>query len=164
MESASTLCTESVEQRPRISARSPASEISDDPILLSSHRRSVQRARNGRFAKQLAVLAIGVSDETDLAGATVTRAACPREAIELLRMADYSLLLVDGDADDKQLWNTVSLIRRHWPGLPWALAREVRSDKEEILVRSLGVTVLGLSAAEIVRGFANRIKSSLTGN
>jgi hypothetical protein len=85
-----------------------------------------------------AVLSIGLAPSREFSGIAMTRAASPREVIEMLRIMEFNLLLVSATAEDSAIWNLMGVIQRHWPELRWVLITDDCSNQEEIMARSLG--------------------------
>jgi hypothetical protein len=84
------------------------------------------------------VLAIGLPADYVIEGIALTHAAKPRDVIEMLRVLDFSLLLVRAGPNETAIWQMLQAVRRYWPKLRWALLAEDCTDAEEILARSLG--------------------------
>jgi hypothetical protein len=107
----------------------------------------------------LSVLAIGLPVDHVIEGIALTHAAKPRDVIEMLRVLDFSLLIVRAGPKDIAIWQMVQVVRRYWPRLRWALLSENCSDQEEILARSLGAASVTADPRVIFELAANRRRS-----
>ena len=109
-----------------------------------------------RRSKRLSVLAIGLPVDHVIEGISLTHAAKPRDVIEMLRVLDFSLLLVRAGPKDTAIWQMVQAVRRYWPQLRWALMTENCTDQEEILARCLGAASVTNDPRVIVELAAHR--------
>lgn len=114
-----------------------------------------------RSIRLKSVLSLGLAPEIEFEGIKLTRAASTREVIEMLRVLDFSLLLVSATAQDVTTWRAIDTIRRYWPGLRWALFTENCSDEEEILARSLGASSVTANPEVIQELASNRRKVAM---
>jgi hypothetical protein len=112
-----------------------------------------------RRSRRLSVLAIGLNGDHLIEGIALTHAAKPRDVIEMLRVLDFSLLLVRAGPKDVAIWQMIQVVRRYWPRLRWALLSENCSDQEEILARSLGAASVTADPQVIVELAGNRRRS-----
>jgi hypothetical protein len=119
-------------------------------------RERVEGMPRPRRFKRLSVLAIGLPVDHVIDGIALTHAARPRDVIEMLRVMDFSLLLVRAGEKDALIWEMVQAVRRYWPGLRWALLAENCTDEEEILARSLGAASVTTDPRVIVELAAHR--------
>ncbi len=106
--------------------------------LVGALERLAKPRRKAGELRQPAVLSIGLAPSRQFTGIAMTRAATPREVIEMLRIMEFNLLLVSATAEDAPIWNLMGVIQRHWPELRWVLITDECSNEEEILARSLG--------------------------
>jgi hypothetical protein len=111
-----------------------------------------------RSTRLRSVLSIGLAPEVEFEGIKLTRAASPRDVIEMLRVLDFSLLLVSASAQDVATWKLIDTVRRYWPQLRWVLLTENCSDEEEILARSLGASSVTANPEVILELASNRRK------
>jgi len=109
-----------------------------------------------RSIRLRSVLSIGLDPEIEFEGIKLTRAASPRDVIEMLRVLDFGLLLVTAGAQDTATWKLVDTVRRYWPHLRWALFTENCSDEEEILARSLGASSVTANPEVVLELASNR--------
>jgi len=109
-----------------------------------------------RATRLRSVLSIGLDPEMEFDGIKLTRAASPRDVIEMLRVLDFGLLLVSARAQDTATWKLVDTVRRYWPHLRWALFTDNCSDEEEILARSLGASSVTANPEVVLELASNR--------
>jgi hypothetical protein len=110
----------------------------------------------GRRPKRLSVLAIGLGVDHVIDGIAITHAAKPRDVIEMLRVLDFTLLIVKAGPEDAAIWQMVQVVRRYWPRLRWALFSDNCSDQDEILARSLGAASVTADQGVILELATNR--------
>lgn len=96
--------------------------------------------------EQASVLTVGLGDQTPIGGlngASYTSVANARQAIEMLRMMRFDLLVTSMTLPDMPVFSFVCKIRTAWPWQKWALVARGLSERDEIVARSMGVmTVL----------------------
>ena len=72
--------------------------------------------------------------------ATLITADGARTAIEMMRMLKFDLLLTGTVLPDMPLLQFVSRVKAAWPWQKWALVAGNLSPREEVIIRTLGVT------------------------
>src|SRR5687768_11885674 len=96
----------------------------------------------GDFQIPPAVLAVclpALAEDDAGDGISLCHAGSGREALELLRVLRFDLVLVGRDLPDGPLWCFVREVQSVWPWQRWALVAPRLSEREEREARMLGV-------------------------
>lgn len=109
------------------------------------------------------VLSVALDDVPEQMGAAAfTSARSARQAIELLRLLRFDLVVVGLRTPDVAAWQFVERMRSGWPGQKWALVAGMLRASEELKARSLGALVVfdeppdWLAIGEVARSIAER--------
>lgn len=89
------------------------------------------------------ILAVCVDESTVKevsGGESFLSANSARQAIDLLRMLRFDLLITGKDLPDMPVFSFVSKVKSAWPWQKWALVSSDLTATEEVIVRTLGVT------------------------
>jgi DNA-binding response OmpR family regulator len=93
--------------------------------------------------EQPSVLAVGALDlplEADAAG--ITHVETGREALEMLRVLRFDLLVTATGLPDMPVWRLVQRVRQVWPWQKWAMVAGQISPRDEMTARTLGVLAI----------------------
>lgn len=89
------------------------------------------------------ILAICVDESTAAEvseGQSYFPATSARQAIDLLRMLKFDLVITGMELPDMPVFRLVSKIKTAWPWQKWALVANELTPQDEVIVRTLGVT------------------------
>jgi DNA-binding NarL/FixJ family response regulator len=90
----------------------------------------------------VSILAVCVDESTVKSvsgGQSFLSASSARQAIDLLRMLRFDLLITGKHLPDMPVFNFVSKVKSAWPWQKWALVSSDLTSQEEVIVRTLGV-------------------------
>jgi DNA-binding response OmpR family regulator len=89
------------------------------------------------------VLGVALDDVPEQVGsAAFTSARSARQAIEMLRLLRFDLVVVGLRTPDMSAWQFVQRMRAGWPGQKWALVAGTLRTSEELNARTLGALVI----------------------
>lgn len=89
------------------------------------------------------VLVVALDDVPgQLGSAAFSSARSARQAIEMLRLLRFDLVVVGLRTPDLSAWQFVDRMRAGWPGQKWALVAGTLRTSEELKARSLGALVI----------------------
>ena len=87
----------------------------------------------------ISLLAVGVPDApTAMRQYDLRMATTGRQALAMLRLMYFDLLLAGDQIPDMSVWTLIRTIRMCWPQQRWALVASHITPREEIEARSLG--------------------------
>jgi len=88
------------------------------------------------------ILAVCVDESTATVvsdGESFLTASSARQAIDLLRMLKFDLLITGTPLPDMPVFSFISKIKAAWPWQKWALVASDLSPQDEVIARTLGV-------------------------
>lgn len=112
------------------------------------------------------VLSVALDEVPEQVGSTAfTGVRSARQAIEMLRLLRFDLVLVGLRTPDMSAWQFVQRLRLGWPGQKWALVAGSLRTSEELNARSLGALVIfdepadWTAIAEVARALVERTEA-----
>lgn len=91
----------------------------------------------------ISLLAVGLPDTPTATQQYDLRVAdSGRQALAMLRLMYFDLLLVGDQVPDMSVWSLIRTIRMCWPQQRWALVASHITPREEIVARSLGALMV----------------------
>ena len=107
---------------------------------------------------ELPLLAVGLPGlPARQPGLDITAASTGAEALALLRLISFDLLLAGQEIPDMTVWALIRVVRARWPQQRWALLGRGLTARQEIQARSLGAVMVinGAPDCECLHSRAN---------
>jgi hypothetical protein len=101
-------------------------------------------------AAEWSILWVGPSADDEPYAKNLTYAATGYEAVELLRVMSFDMILVCRDVFDMGPWDLAEAIRKYWPWQRWALLAPTPTAEEVRLAGELGAIGVFASTSELI--------------